>query len=241
MSIIESTLSQNLADSADMTDLLAGVTKVDITNREAGLVNDPLYVKALVLREEAKLIRSLQGTSLNLKTFLHLFVKYSMSREFPSYYSHRYLHDEAMGRDILRRLDAENLRNMEQYIRNIYIMEELTRLQTNLALLRKHQAENLSAEKPTIEVNILGMRIGDFMLVTFPGELSVQVGLNIKQKSPHKLTFIVGYTNGYIYYASTSDQLQNIGGAQEDSDCLLASTWQKIYEDKVSEILQKLM
>jgi hypothetical protein len=113
----ESTLSQNLVDLAYMTDLLAGVAKVDITNREAGLVNDPLYVKALVLREEAKLIRSLQGTSLNLKTFLHLFVKYNMSSEFPSYYSHRYLHDEAMGRDILRRLDAETFLPKSQLLK----------------------------------------------------------------------------------------------------------------------------
>ena len=31
--------------------LQAGVAKVDITDREAGLVNDPLYVKALVLKD----------------------------------------------------------------------------------------------------------------------------------------------------------------------------------------------
>ena len=33
--------------------LKAGVAKVDITNREAGPVNDPLYVKALVLKDGA--------------------------------------------------------------------------------------------------------------------------------------------------------------------------------------------
>jgi hypothetical protein len=190
--------------------------------------------------EETKLVRSLQGTSLNLKTFIHLFVKYRMSSEFPSYYSHRYLHDEAMGRNDLLRMDAENQRNMEQYIRNINIMEELTRLQTNLALLKKHQADNINAGKSTIEVNVMGMRIGDFVLVTFPGELSVQVGLNIKQKSPHERTFIAGCTNGYIYYAPTSEQLMNVGGAQEDSDCLLAPEWQQIYEEKGYEILQRL-
>ena len=34
-------------------------------------------------------VQSLKGTSLNLKTFLPLVVKYSVSGEFPSYYSHR--------------------------------------------------------------------------------------------------------------------------------------------------------
>ena len=85
------------------------------------------------------------------------------------------------------RLDAENRRNMQAYINNIYIMEQLTRVQTNLALLRKHQADNLASPKRTLEVELLGVRIGDLVLVTFPGELTVQIGLNIKQMSPHDL------------------------------------------------------
>ena len=51
---------------------------------------------------------------------------------------------------------------------------------------------------------------------------------------------VAGYTNGYIYYAPTSQQLRNVGGAQEDSDCLLAPQWQKLYEDQVAELLSKL-
>ncbi len=190
--------------------------------------------------EQTRLLRSLRGTSLNLKTFIPLFVKYHVSGEFPSYPSHRYLHDQEMGRDDLPRLDAENRKNLEQYVRNIHAMEELTRVQANLALLRKHQADNVAAGKSTIDVELLGLRIGNFVLVTFPGELAVQIGLNIKQGSPHELTFVAGYTNGYIYYAPTAEQLKNVGGAQEDSDCLLAPPWQKMYEDKVAEMLGKL-
>jgi hypothetical protein len=119
-------------------------------------------------------------------------------------------------------------------------MEELTRVQTNLALLRKHQADRLAAGKNTIEVEVLALRIGDFVLVTFPGELTVQIGLNIKQASPHEQTFVAGCTNGYIYYAPTAEQLQNAGGAQEDCDCRLAPAWQKLYEDAVREMLGAL-
>jgi hypothetical protein len=190
--------------------------------------------------ERMSLLESLKGTSLNLKTFLPLVVKYRLSAEFPSYYPHGYLHEEARGRDSLRRLDAENRRNIEQYIHNIHIMEELTRIQTNLALLRKHQADNTAAAKKTIDVEVLGLRIGDFVLVTFPGELTVQIGLNIKKLSPHQRTFVAGCTNGYIYYAPTAEQLQNPGAAQEDCDCLLAPGWQKLYEEQVAEILKKL-
>ena len=190
--------------------------------------------------EQRRLLQSLRGTSISLKTFIPLAVKYNVSREFPSYYSHRYLHEKKMGRDGLVRLDAENRRNMDQYIKNIHSMERLTRTQTNLTLLRKNQAKNVASGKRTIDVEVLGIRIGDFVLVTFPGELTVRIGLGIKKRSPHERTFVAGYTNGYIYYAGTTEQLRNVGAAQEDCDCLLAPEWQKPYEDKVAEILKEL-
>lgn len=190
--------------------------------------------------EQAQLVRSLRGTSLNLKTFLPLVVKYRVSGEFPSYYSHRYLHDKQQGRGDYEKLDADNRRNMEQYIQNILTMEQLTRLQTNLDLLKKHHAQNVEAGKRTIDVEVGGLRVGDFRLVTFPGELTVQIGLNIKKAAPHELTFVAGYTNGYIYYSPTAEQLANVGNAQEDSDCILAPEWQKLFETRAAEVLKKL-
>ena len=186
------------------------------------------------------MVQSLRGTSLNLKTFVPLMVKYNLSEEFPSASSHRYLHDRKLGRSNWDKLDAENRRNLQQYIDNIQTMEQLTRTQTNLALLRKHQAQNVAAGKRTVDVEVLGLRIGDFVLVTFPGELTVQIGLNIKKQSPHPKTFVAGYTNGYIYYAPTAEQLMNVGGAEEDSDCILAPEWQEIFESTVTRILNGL-
>ncbi|MCL5098784.1 MAG: hypothetical protein M1608_14885 [Candidatus Omnitrophica bacterium] len=190
--------------------------------------------------EQKRLVQSLNGTSLNFKTFISLFMKYHVSSEFPSYYSHLYLHEKELGRNDLARLDAENRGNMEAYLRNIYVMEDLTRLQTNLELLRKHQADLVGSGKKTVDAEIVGLRIGDFVLVTFPGEPSVQIGLNIKAHSPHEYTFVSGCSNGYIYYAPTAEQLRNVGGAQEDSDCILAPEWQKLFEDKAAEILKRL-
>ncbi len=190
--------------------------------------------------EQQRLLQSLRGTSLNLKTFLPLVVKYNLSGEFPSYYSHRYLLDEKLGRDDLSRLDAENRRNIKAYINNIHTMEELTRVNTNLALLRKHQQSLVDSGKRTIDVELATVRIGEFVLTTFPGELTVQIGLNIKEHSPHPHTFVAGYTNGYIYYAPTAAQLANVGGAQEDSDCILDPQWQALYEAKVAEMLTEL-
>jgi hypothetical protein len=195
---------------------------------------------AEVEAEERRLIDSLTGTSLNLKTFLPLAVKYGLSEEFPSFYSHRYLHEAAIGRDDLARLDAENRRHMEAYIANIHTMEELTRTRTNLALLKMHQAQNVAAGKRTVTVELVALRVGDFVLLTFPGELTVRIGLGLKAASPHPHTFVAGYTNGYIYYAPTAEQLLNVGRAQEDSDCILDPEWQAMFEERALGMLRRL-
>jgi len=83
-------------------------------------------------------------------------------------------------------------------------------------------------------------RIGDCVLVTFPGELSVEIGLGIKKRAPAPFTFVAGYTNGYIYYAPTTAQRNNIGYAQEDCDSLVAPEWQRLFEESAERILKKL-
>lgn len=71
--------------------------------------------------EQAILLKSLRGTSLNLKTFIPLYIKYNLSSEYPSYYSHRYLHDKMMGKNDLEGLDTENKRNLDKYLKNVYM------------------------------------------------------------------------------------------------------------------------
>jgi len=175
------------------------------------------------------LVDSFKGTKLNFETFLPLYVKYHVNGDFPSESSHRYLQDEMLKKEDWKTLDANNEAAMDAYLRNIRVMEDLTRRQINLALLERHQAANLEAGK-TVEAEVVSLRVGEFRLVTFPAELTVEVGFGIREKSPHPLTFVSGYTNGYLYYAPTVEQMKNRGGAQEDSDCLLAPEWQGIFE-----------
>ena len=191
--------------------------------------------------EQIRLADSLKGTFLNLDTFLPLAVKYQLSTNSPSLNSYRYLHELQMKRSDLVRLDEANRRHLKAYMRNIHTMEKITRLNTNLRLLKNHQKTGFDSGNKTIEVEIAGLRVGDFVLTTFPGELTVPVGLNIKKAAKHPHAFIAGYTNGYIYYAPTAEQLKNVGGAQEDSDCLLDPAWQNKYEIKAGEIIRKLM
>lgn len=190
--------------------------------------------------KQAVLLESLKGTSLNFETFLPLYVRYKLDDETPLSFAHRYKRDEAAGRDDLKKLDAENRAAIDAYLRNIGVMEELTRLRTNLALLKKHQAQKIAAGSDTLDVEIGGLRLGDFRLVTFPGELTTQVGLNIKNRAAHDTTFVAGYTNGYIYYTPTVEQRRNSGYAQEDCDSLVAPEWQAIFEERAAKVLKTL-
>lgn len=216
-------------------------TPLAIHNEKLGLprADNAKRIDALML-EQAKLLKSLQGTSLSLRAFLELNAKYNLSPDSPSFSSHRYMTEKQLGRDDLLKLDEANRRALKAYLENIYVMEELTRVQTNLRLLRMHYETNRNAGMKPLEVEVVGFRAGDFVLMTFPGELTVEIGLGIKKRSPHKHTFVAGYSNGYIFYTPTAKQLENVGNAQEDSDCLVAPAWQRMFEDKVSEMLGKL-
>ena len=84
--------------------------------------------------------------------------------------------------------------------------------------------------------DIQAMRIGDFVFVTFPGEIFVEVGLRIKKQSPFPKTFIAGYSNGEISgYAPTADSYDK--QAYEDSCTYLAPEWQEMYERKALELI----
>jgi hypothetical protein len=74
---------------------------------------------AAIQAEQARLLQSLRGTTLNLKTFLPLYVQYKVSSEFPADYAYRYQHEKALGRDDLARLDTQNRAAMDAYIHNI--------------------------------------------------------------------------------------------------------------------------
>ena len=214
--------------------------ELEIKNEKLSLPRAKLDERISAMEKEIdELLIALKGTTLNFETFLPLYVKYHLSGDYPSEKAYRYLQDELLKKEDWKKLDSDNRAAMDAYLRNIRSMEELTRKQVNLALLKKHNARNKAAGE-TVEAEVAAMRLGEFRMVTFPAELTVEIGLNIKKQSPHESTFVAGYTNGYLYYAATALQLQNRGGAQEDSDSLLAPEWQEIFESKVLRLLDEL-
>jgi hypothetical protein len=103
-----------------------------------------------------------------------------------------------------------------------------------------HLAHNQKAMEKPLDVELTALRVGDFRLVTFPGELTSEIGMNIKQAVGQPGAFVAGYTNGYIYYAPTAKQRLNTGYAQEDCDCLVAPEWQKAFESQALDLLKGL-
>jgi len=175
------------------------------------------------------------GTFLNFKTFLPLYMKHAADPKWPSYSSYLYKHEEATGRNDLGQLDEENRKRMAKYLASIENMERLIRVRSNLQAYKRHLASD--AAQP-IAAEIQGLRIGDFVLVTFPGEPFAEVGLRIKERSPFEHTFVAGYTNGHLGYAPTADAYDK--EAYEDALTPFAPEWQAIYETKALEIIRRL-
>jgi hypothetical protein len=175
------------------------------------------------------------GTQLNFKAFLPLYMKQLTDPEHPSYASYLYSHEAATERHNLEHLDAQNKQRVDKYLASIHQMERLIRIRSNLNILERHLTQAGSGD---IVAEVQGIRIGEFVLVTFPGELFAEVALRIKRQSPCKYTFVAGYSNGHLGYAPTADTYD----AHAYEDCLtrFAPQWQEIYERKALEIIQRL-
>lgn len=188
--------------------------------------------------ERELLLESLRSTSLNLKTFLPLYIKYLISESYPSYYKYKYLDEEKKGGDALKKMDKANRKDIDKYITNIHAMEKLTHIQEDIywLKLREELANKIGGNE--IPVEIQGVRIGNFILVTFPGETFAEIGLRIKKLSPYPDTFMAAYSNGYIHYAPDKESYQR--GGYEVTNCILAPEWQEIYEKEILEIIEQL-
>jgi len=190
--------------------------------------------------ERDNLVAGLVPTAIDFKEFLPLLLEHRLFPRLPARHAHRYLHEEALGGGTLAAHDAEMARLVDAYLGNVRAMERITRLNVNLALLEKHRERARAAGLPTIKVELAAVRIGDFRLVTFPGELTVEVGLGVRRAVGDPRAFVAGYTNGYIFYAPTAAQRGNTGYAQEDCDCLLAPAWQAAFEGRAVRLLEDL-
>ena len=107
--------------------------------------------------------------------------------------------------------------------------EKLPRLAENYARSTIAAAERQEA---TLTVKLQAIRIGDFAVCGIPFETFVEIGLDLKKRSPFPLTMVIGLANGRHGYLPTPEQ-HKLGGyetwlgtnvVQEDtSDILVAN------------------
>jgi hypothetical protein len=197
----------------------------------------PERIRAL-RQEQSILLESLRFTSLNFKSFLPLYMKHKLNPDYPSDYSFSYLQAQQAGNAKFAGMDAYNRRNIEKYLKNIKAMETLARIQDDIATLQKHLEINEDSGETTVDAEVMGIRIGDCVLISSPAEMLVEVGLNVKKASPYPHTFMAAYSNGYLHYGAPADYYDK--GGYEVTECLLAPEWQTIYEQTAAEIINKL-
>jgi hypothetical protein len=175
--------------------------------------------------------------SLNIKSFLALQAKYAFAAQYPSAGADMYQDEEATGQNGLRHLDEENKKRIDAYRQDCEKMDRLITIRTNLAILYD-QLDKMG--NGPIPADVQAVRIGDFVVVTFPGEAFAEIGLRIKKKSPFPHTFIAGYTDGELVgdYAPTADDYGK--QAYEDSYTQLAPEWGDIYVQKALEMIGRL-
>jgi hypothetical protein len=70
-------------------------------------------------------------------------------------------------------------------------------------VLRFVRSRDEEAGSRTIRTEVHGMAIGDSAWVGIPGELFVEIGLEIKKASPFLHTMVFGYTNDSVGYLPT--------------------------------------
>lgn len=215
----------------------AGLSIVSETLRLPRRTDIPERIR-LLQQEQAELLTTLRFTSLNIKTFLPLYLKYALNTEYPLDYSYRYLQAKKIGSDEFTPMDSLNRKNIDKYLKNIYVMEKLARIQDDIATLQRHQAINDEAGEPTVAAELLGIKIGDCVLITSPTEVLAQVGLNVKKASPYEHTFVAAYSNGYIHYGAPVSDYGKEG--YEVTECLLAPEWQQVFEKTAGEIIRRL-
>ena len=191
-----------------------------------------------LLAEQAELLASLRFTSLNFRTFLPLYLKYALNPEYPMDYSYHYMQSEQIGNTDLEAMDKVNKANLEKYISNIRAMERLARIQDKIATLKLHKAFNDESGEETIKAEVMGIKIGDCVLISCPTEALVEVGLNVKAASPYTHTFMAAYSNGYMHYGPPAEDYNK--GGYEVTECFLAPEWQQIYEQTAAEIIRRL-
>ncbi len=107
--------------------------------------------------------------------------------------------------------------------------------EVNLGVAKHREVETAET---LMKAELQALRIGDVAFVAVPGELFVELGLDIKSRSPFPYTFVVGLANGSIGYLPTRAAVE--AGGYEAVATRFASGAGEIVRDTCLAMLGRL-
>ena len=106
----------------------------------------------------------------------------------------------------IRKPSADELQQAKELLADVTPDRRLT-----LPEVYARETVRLHEGPQSIKLKLQALRIGDLAIAAVPCEAFVEIGLEIKKRSPHKPTCIVGLANGYNGYLPTPEQ-HTLGG-----------------------------
>ncbi|MGE0758263.1 MAG: hypothetical protein AB7O38_14640 [Pirellulaceae bacterium] len=101
------------------------------------------------------------------------------------------------------------------------VREELARRKSIYAMKIARSVIDLPGKTGTLSCEMQALRLGDFLLLTIPGEPMVEYGFQIERVIADRATpIVVGYANGHLGYICTADSYQ-YGGYEPGTSKLL--------------------
>ncbi|MCL4207011.1 MAG: neutral/alkaline non-lysosomal ceramidase N-terminal domain-containing protein [Pirellulaceae bacterium] len=111
----------------------------------------------------------------------------------------------------------------------------------NLAEAYARRTLSLAEAGETISVPLQALRIGDLAVCAIPFETLVEIGLDIKKRSPFPRTMVIGIANGYNGYLPTPEQ-HALGGYETwMGTCRVQEDASVIITDHLLEMLAELV
>jgi len=90
-----------------------------------------------------------------------------------------------------------------------------------------------------IRCEIQAIKLGPIALVGWPGEIFCELGMDLKERSPFRPTYVIGYANGTIGYVPTPEAFGE-GGYEAESAAHLANEAGLVLVEESSALLSSL-
>jgi neutral ceramidase len=110
----------------------------------------------------------------------------------------------------------------------------------NLAEAYARRTLSLAEGEETFSVLLQAVRIGDLAICAIPFETLVEIGLDIKARSPFPQTMVIGIANGYHGYLPTPEQHELGGYETWMGTCRVQEDASVIITDHLLEMLTEL-